>query len=415
MHRSARTVRRASAWGLALAAALVACESADPGDAGVAREDAALDAAIAAPDAGAPPEDFDGFVAWHMARGGIPGAAIAIVTPDAVVRAGGYGFADLETERRVDAHTLFVMASVSKPFAAVRALQLVEEGRLELDAPAGDALGYTLEHPSYAGRAVTTRMLLAHVAGVEDDFAALGEVTYTEDPPISLDEFTRRYALPDGALYAASHWGAAPGNARSYANAGFGIVGAILEAAGGEDLRVQSERAIFAPLALDGAGWFLADVDATRLATPYGFNGRRFSPLPQNGFAFYPASSLRISATGLARFAQMILRGGELDGARVLASEQVDELLRIQYPRVASGQALAFSRRRLAGRDFIGHSGATFGGSNQLLIATEGTHALLILTNADAYVRERIIPTLTEGSEAIDAILARMDEEARAP
>ncbi len=407
---------RSPSFPLALLLAFAGCDATstiDAGlDAGGAADAGSTDATVLRRDAGTPPEDFDGFVEWQMAYGGIPGLALAVVTPDEVVRVGTYGFADLEAERAVDEHTLFIMASISKTMAVVRAMQLVEAGQLDLDAPAGDYLGYPLPHVGFPDDPVTTRMLLCHVSGLEDDLPTLATVSYTEDPPISLDEFTRGYAIEGGAFYDPGHWNDAPETSRSYCNAGYGVIGAILEGAGGASFREQTRTGLFEPLAMDGAGWFLADIDLARVATPYGYNGRRFTALPQNGFAFYPASSLRVSITGLARFARMMLRGGELDGARVLEEASVQEILRTQYPGISRNQALGFYHQRYAGHDFIGHSGSTYGGSTQMLLAAEGTHGLIVITNSDAHVRARF-PTLTQGEEAIDAILVRMDEDFR--
>jgi len=398
-------------WALVALVALAGCDAAaDPLDAGASVDAGARPDAGPARDAGGPPEDLDGFVEWQMEYGGIPGAALAIVTADDV-ELHTYGFAEIEEDRPVDAHTLFIMASVSKLFAATRAMQLVEAGRLDLDAPIGDALGYTVEHPDHPGTAITTRMLTTHTSGLEDSFATLATAISEGDPTMTLDEFTRAYALEGGALYDDSLWGPPPGTERSYCNACFGVLGAVLEGAGGDTLRAQSEEALFAPLALDGAGWLLADVDASRLAMPYGYNGRSYRPLGHQGVAFYPATSLRISVTGLSRFMQMILRRGELDGVRVLPEARVDELLTIQDPSVSRRQAIGFSERTLDGTRFIGHSGSTDGASNELLIAREGGYGLVVITNSDAYFRARV-PSLQQGEEAIDAIIARLNSRA---
>jgi len=397
------------AWALVALVALAGCDAAlAPVDAGVAIDAGAPADAGPGVDAGGPPEDLDGFVEWQMDHGGIPGAALAIVTADGVEHF-TYGYAEIEADRAVDAHTLFIMASVSKLFAAVRAMQLAESGELDLDAPIGDALGYPVTHPEHPGRPVTARMLATHTSGLVDDFATLASALYEGDPTMSLDEFTRAYAVPGGALYEASVWGPPPGTERSYCNAGFGVLGAVLEGAGGESLRQQSEAALFEPLALDGAGWHLADVDASRLAMPYGYNGRSYRPLGHSGVAFYPATSLRISITGLSRFMQMILRRGELDGARVLSEESVDALLTIQDPAVSGRQAFGFSEAAFAGTLFIGHSGSTDGGSTQFLIARDGSYGLIVITNSDAYFRARV-PSLRQGAEAIDAIIGRLNE-----
>jgi CubicO group peptidase (beta-lactamase class C family) len=229
---------------------------------------------------------------------------------------------------------------------------------------------------------------------------------------VSLAAFAEGYVTPGGAYYGEANWGAQPGTSRSYCNAAFGVVGAVLEAAGGEDLRAQTEGAIFAVLDMDGAGWFIEDIDLARVATPYAGSGGRFSPLEQSGMAFYPAGSLRVSVTGLARFLLAIDGGGALDGARILTEESVAETLRIQFPEVSSGQALTWSRRRVAGHLYIGHSGSTSGGSTQMLLSAEGTHGIILLTNSDAYLRSRF--GLDEGELAMEAILERLDAEALA-
>lgn len=401
-----RLLDRSALGLLLLLVSLAGCDEEAPlVDAGPAPTDAGPRA-----DAGGPPEDRDGFIEWHMQVGGIPGLAAAIVRPGAVEWIGTYGYADIESDRPVDEHTLFIMASVSKTIAAVRAMQLVEAGALDLDAPVETYVPEALRHPGYPDTPITLRMLLTHVSGLVDDFITLAEATYTMDPPMSLGEFTRAYAIEGGSLYAADHWGAQPVTAHSYCNAGYGVVGYVLEGAGGESLRTQTERDVFAPLAMDGAGWFLADVEAARLATPYGYNGRSFEALPQNGFAFYPASSLRVSVTGLARFARMLLNRGELDGTRVLEAASVDELFRLQYPSLSSRQALTFRRRSVGGHAYIGHSGSTFGGSIQLLLSVDGAHAILLITNSDAYVRDRV--GFPDGADAMEAILERLDADA---
>lgn len=385
---------------------LAACEeaSAPPLDASTP-EDAAT-----ASDAG-PPEDLDGYLEWQMRAGGIPGAAMAIVRGTEIAWIGTYGYADLEAMREVDPHTLFIVASISKTMAAVRALQLVEAGMLDLDAPLETYVPYEVRHPAHAGAPITTRMLLTHVSGLVDNWPMLGRATtYGTDPTETLAGFAEGYVTPGGEYYAESSWASAPGTRHAYCNAGFGVVGDVIERAGGASFRAQTEAAIFDVLAMDGAGWFLEDVSPELLATPYGWNGRRFSPLPQNGFAFYPASSLRVSVTGLARFAIAIANGGALDGARVLSEESVTELLRAQVPELDRGQALTFSERSVNGHLYVGHSGSTFGGSAQMLLSREGDHGILLLTNGDAYVRAEL--GLEEGARAMEAMLRRLDEEA---
>src|SRR5690606_7904897 len=152
---------------LLLALASFACDSvSSESDAAVAY-DAPPVARDAGPDAG-PPADLDGLIEHHMRAGGIPGAAAAIASERENAWVGTYGYADMESGRRVDEHTLFIMASISKTVAAARAMQLVEAGLLDLDEPVETYLGHPVRHPGYADIPITTRMLLTHTSGLED-------------------------------------------------------------------------------------------------------------------------------------------------------------------------------------------------------------------------------------------------------
>ena len=405
--RYSRSAMRSSSFSsLLLLALLAACEGIDldapPPDAAVS--DASAPVRDASPyDAGPPPEDLEGFVDWHMRAGGIPGLAAAITTPEGVPFTLLRGDATLGEP--VDEHTLFVLASVSKPFTGVLVLQLVEDGLLDLDAPLETYLPYAVRHPAHPDVAVTTRMLLTHTSGLRDAFDVLASVSASgADPTITLRDFARDYVA------VADHWATLPGTSYEYCNAGFGILGALVEIVSGEDFRARSGARLLEPLDLDGAGWFLADVDLERVATPYVWSERTgFRPLDHGGYAFYPAASLRASITGMARFARAVSRGLELDGARVLSAELAGEMREVPFPAAAGHRALAWEIEALNGRRFLHHSGATNGGSTLLYVGDDGV-SLVVLTNSDAYIRSRL--GLREGADALRAIVERLDREA---
>lgn len=388
-----------------LAAFLFACESSDSTDVdGGARHDAPP-----LVDAG-PPADLDGYIEHFMSAGGIPGLAAALLHDGEIAWIGTYGYADVESLRPVDEHTLFVAASISKTITATRAMQLVEAGMLDLDVPVETYVDFDVRHPEHPTIPITTRMLLTHMAGIEDVWTKLAAVNVNGgDPTVSLAEFAEGYLTPGGAYYTAGNWGAQPLTRRSYTNAAFGLVGAVLEAVGGASFREQTRAAIFEPVGMDGAGWFLEDIERDRLATPYVW-ARRFAAQPHLGFAFYPAGSLRVSIIGLARFLLAIAEGGAIDGARILSEESVTEMLRIQRPEISGGQALSWSERSLGGHLYIGHGGETLGGSTEMLLSREGTHGIVLLTNSDAYLRETL--GMPDGERAMQAILERLHEEA---
>lgn len=353
------------------------------------------------PDAG-PPAELEAAVDYWIEVGGLRGVAAVAADGDSRVFVTRGMATDTDP---VDEHTLFNVASLSKTFVGALALQLAEEGLLDLDAPLETVLGdVPFRHPAFPDTPVTTRMLLAHTSGLVDDFLYLGDVTTEADPTMDFEEFTRGY------LAEADHWGTAePGTRQDYCNAGYGILGLVVERASGEDFRARSEARLFGPLALDGAGWFFADVELARVATPYAWNGRTYASLPQRNFAFYPATSLMISVTALERWARGHLDLGVVDGVRFLEESSAAETRRAQFPDADDSQFLTWYVQHQGGRAWIGHSGSSYGTSAQMRYQPDEGRILVVLSNSDAYIRNRA--GLTAGRDAIDAILARLDAE----
>lgn len=358
-------------------------------------------------DGGPIPDDLEGFIEYQMRVGRLPGLAAAIIDHGAVVRVVTRGMANDTTP--VDEHTLFTVASISKTFVAALILQLVEEGRIDLDAPASTYLGFSVSSAQAPGREITVRELMTHTSGMTDDWIALGRVTYVGDPPITLSEFSSGYvAVP-------AHFDAAPGTQFEYCNAGFGLLGAVIEGASGETVRARTARLLEGPLMLDGAGWWLADVDEAHLAVEYATgntdaNGNTtYHANPQRGYGHYTATSMHISITGLSRWLLAHIQNGTLDGAQFLTQESIDETRRIQFPSIRSRQALVWYQRTFAGSTWLGHSGESFGASANMWYRQDG-RGLVLITNSDAYLRDTL--GHTEGSDALDAILVRMNQEA---
>jgi CubicO group peptidase (beta-lactamase class C family) len=361
-------------------------------------------------DAGPIPSDLEGFIEYQMSLGLLPGVAAAIIENGAVVRTVTRGMAT--DTMAVDEHTLFLVASISKTFVAALVLGLVEEGTLGLDDTAESILGYPVRSPMSPDHAITVRELMTHTSGLIDDWIALGQVTVNGDPTVTLQQFAHDYVME------ADHYGHASGTTRDYCNAGFGILGAIVEVASHEDLRARTARLLTGPLMLDGAGWWLADIDQSRLAVEY--SGPRtdasghttYTANPQRGFGHYTATSMRISITGLSRWLLGHIESGTLDGATFLTSASVDEERHVQFPSVSSSQGLVWYYRSLHGSRWLSHSGSSFGASCNILYRPSDGRGLVLITNSDAYIRERLGNTV--GSDALEAILTRMDEEADA-
>lgn len=356
--------------------------------------------AFRAPDAG-PPEDLEAAIDYWTEAGGLAGVAALAADDDTriVVTSGMANETD-----EVGEHTLFNVASISKTFVAALALSLAEDGLLDLDAPLSEVMpDLPIVHPDHPEVAITTRMLLTHTSGLIDEFLVLGDYTEMNDPSVDLETFTREYVSQP------SRWGPEPGTAREYCNAGYGVLGLVITRASGRDLRELSRERLFDPLALDGAGWFFADVDAERLATGYTRTRTGYTAQPNRNYAFYPATSLMISVAGLERWLRFHLDEGVLDGERYLEASSIEQTRTAQFPALDDGQYLTWYSVRQGGERWIGHSGSSYGTSAQARYRPEERRILVVLSSSDAYIRARV--GNEEGSNAIRAILDRLERE----
>jgi len=122
---------------------------------------------------------------------------------------------------------------------------------------------------------------------------------------------------------------------------------------------------------------------------------------------------LTFSLVGVERWLIGHRDGGVIDGVRFLETTSVEETRRAQFPDVRGSQALVWYEQWQGGRRWWGHSGSSYGTSAQMRYQPEEGRLLVVLTNSDAYIRDRV--GSPAGADAIDAILARLDAELGAP
>lgn len=389
---------------------VVACSEPPPPSIADAASTPQPDAGYPRPDAGTPPEDLDGFIVWHMERGGIPGLAASIVDADGTRWTGLYGYADVEREIAVSDDSIFMVASISKPVATATLLQSVEAGRIDLDAPLDEYAGFTVRHPDHAERAITTREVLTHTTGLVDDFTVLFRAQTMGDSPIPIRDFIEGYVTPGGEFWSEENWGHEPGTTYEYCNAAFAFVGETVDHVEGDDFREISRTGLLEPLGMWSSTWTLADTDPAHLALPYTWSrATGFVALSHPGYAYYTASSLRTSLADLSRFLRMLIRRGELDGTRVLAEETVAAMETVQFPDVRRDQGLTLEYDTINERQYIGHSGSTSGYSAQMAYRTDDGRGFIMMTNSDAYVQARLGNTI--GRDSLAAILRRIESE----
>jgi CubicO group peptidase (beta-lactamase class C family) len=315
----------------------------------------------------------------------VPGVAACIVRDGAVVWSRAYGHANLAHERHATPDTIFMLASISKTVMAVAAMQAVEAGLLDLDADVGDVLPFPLRNPEHPDDVITLRMLLTHTSSIRDVWPVIAPFYVRGDSPIALGDYLRRYLDPDGDLYRPGRtygpW--RPGARYAYGNIAASLAGYLVEAASGEAFDAWCVARIFAPLGMDRTSWHLAGLDPREVAMPYRATPDGFAPYGQYGYPDYPDGQLRTSALQLARHLLAFIGDGAYGAVRLLGSETVAEMRRVQVPEVAHGQGLIWYRFGLRGMRLLGHNGGDRGVATQMYYRLDDGAGVIVLANGD--------------------------------
>jgi CubicO group peptidase (beta-lactamase class C family) len=284
----------------------------------------------------------------YVADGRIPGATIQIVKDGGVVLHSAAGYQDREAQIPMQIDTVFRIASQTKAVVSVAVLMLQEEGRLLISDPVGKYLpewqettvavadetgGYEVVP---AERAMTIRDLLTHTAGVDYGHGVAGEAWRAEgiqgwyfahlQEPVR-ETIRRMASLPMAAQ---------PGGRFVY---GYNtdILGAIVEVVSDQSLDVFLKARIFDPLDMRDTHFYLPEQKRGRLAVVYGVDeegGLQRTPegssmYGQGGYvegprvSFSGGAGLLSTVRDYARFLQMMVAGGELDGERILSRNTV--------------------------------------------------------------------------------------------
>ncbi|MDX1934140.1 MAG: serine hydrolase [Capsulimonadales bacterium] len=341
------------------------------------------------------------------------GVSSAVVRNGSLLWSGSTGIANKTLNTRVTDDTVFAIASISKTVTAVAVMQLVEEGKLDLDADINRYLPFTLRNPKAAGN-ITLRHLLTHTSGISDTrYYALAEASpespafhyYRDsDPTLSLADFCRAFFSEDGTYFGPESFnGSAAGTTFEYSNIGMALAGYIVERAAGESFADFTRRRIFQPLGMTRTGWRVAEFATRELAMPYGPEGEA---LGNYTFADYPNGGLRTTARDLSRFLRAFIQDGVLEGRRILQAATVREMKRVQYPNIpeAEQQRLGWNGVMVGSQLAIGHSGAERGISTGMYYSTATGSGAIVLTNGSL--------TSVEDLNAQSALLESLIREA---
>jgi CubicO group peptidase (beta-lactamase class C family) len=291
---------------------------------------------------------LDGYMPHALHTGDIAGAVVAVVKDGTILTERGYGYSDVAKRAPVDPKTtLFRPGSVSKLFTWTAVMQLVEQGKIDLDADVNRYLDFKI--PPRDGLPITMRNLMQHTAGFEEQVKGL----ISEDPKAPGLEPLLKQWVPERVF--------APGSTPAYSNYGAALAGYIVQRVSGESFNDYIEKHLFAPLDMQHSSFRqpLPETLAPLMSKGYVLGSGEPHSFEIVGPA--PAGALSSPAEDMAHFMIAQLQNGQYNGNRILGAEAAETMhnspLTVLPP--LNRMELGFFETNINGREVIAHLGDT--------------------------------------------------------
>ena len=343
-----------------------------------------------------PEEEFKAIMARHNAVG----LAVAVVDRSKILFVDSYGYKDLDAGIPWETDDLLRIASISKSFTATGVLQLVEQGKMSLDADISDILGYRVRNPKYPDKSVTVRMLLSHTSSMNDS-----------NGYFSMDSLSDK------------SWGNyEPGTGYQYCNLGYNTLGAIIEKVSGERFDRYIADHILKPLGVY-AHHNVHELDPDKFVKIYRYERSDSSYKVSNAYmsidkqleqytlvystpVFSPTGGLKISVKDLAAVMMMHMNGGKSDGVRILERSSCklmqSEIVPTNYEGEFYGMAMLRTDDFLKGFRLEGHDGLAYGAHTAMFWHPKKKFGFIVMTNGcNSTTREVFADILCESAECL--------------
>jgi CubicO group peptidase (beta-lactamase class C family) len=292
---------------------------------------------------------LDGFVPYAIERGDIAGAVVAVVKNGEVIFAKGYGLADVEKHKPVDAErTMFRPGSVSKLFTWTAVMQLVEQGKLNLDRDVNEYLDFKI--PPRSDGPITLRDIMTHTPGFEEQIKSL----IVDDPKQLVPLKVYAEQKTPVRIFKA-------GSTPAYSNYATALAGYIVERVSGQPFDDYIETHLFKPLEMSHATFRQPLPAALEADMSKGYALGSQPPKPYEIVIAAPAGSLAASGVDMAHFMIAHLEGGEYHGARVLGPETLKIMHETPTDMIPplNRMMLGFYEQNYNGHRIISHGGDT--------------------------------------------------------
>jgi CubicO group peptidase (beta-lactamase class C family) len=252
------------------------------------------------------------FIQQTMRQKQITGLSVALVDDSQILFAKGYGFADKQAHRLATPHTVYKIGSITKIFTGTAAMQLYERGLLDIDKPVVEYLPeFSIKNRTGDISQITPRTLMTHHSGIPSDWY----LNYWSDEPHAFRN------VPD--YLQESHLAFSPNTVFSYSNLAMSLLGIIIERVSNQTYQQYIEQNILAPLHMTDSALVSDKVSSSLLSKAYAQGKEVDDPILRDA----PAGAIFSNVQDMARFASMILAGGNYLGANILENKTLDEML----------------------------------------------------------------------------------------
>jgi CubicO group peptidase (beta-lactamase class C family) len=327
--------------------------------------------AIALPQASDPPfEALAALVTQKMEEYGIPGVAFGVLKQDRMTLR-GFGTTNADNPQPMTPETVFPIASISKTVTATAIMRLVEEGKLDLEAPVQRYIPEFAVEDAELSREVAIWHLLTHTPGWE------GQLTPEDRGIVSLSHFAETTMQRSPRV-------APPGRVWSYNNAGFTVAGRVIEVASGQRIHDALRSLVFEPIGLTRAFSRTEEAVTHRFAAAHRTqNDALVVVRPVSRSSTVTAGGVWMSLEDILKYAQFHMGDGRgEDGTPVLPQPALERMRTARVPKVGTDDeiGLGWHLRRVGGVLTASHGG-TLGHISLLTLVPERSLAYAILTN----------------------------------
>ncbi|MBL8267969.1 serine hydrolase domain-containing protein [Steroidobacter sp.] len=325
--------------------------------------------AVAAPSLAADRfEEIRSYIKAQMVAESVPSISVAVAKDGKILWEESFGWADREKRIEATPHTMYSLASISKPITTTGLMTLVQAGKVDLDKPINDYLGNAkLRARVGDAKDATVRRVANHTAGLPTYY----QFFYADEPYSrpSMDETILRY----GNLVTA------PGETYEYSNLGFGVLDYVISRVSGMSYPEFMRREVFLPLGLTRTsvdiGPGLEDFAATR----YGTDGL---PIPFYDFDHPGASAIFSSAHDLVRFGMFHLKAHLKEQKPILSDASIDEMHKRTAGTPENGYSIGFANSTKNNYEIVAHSGGMGGVHTQMQLYPSDKLVIVVLANS---------------------------------